>query len=85
MTGNTHEIVDAHNHLWVRARQRQDWIDPATMAAIDRDFTVAELAGPAGAAGVTQSVVVQSVCSEAETEDLLGIAAAGPSPTSSAG
>ena len=68
------DIVDAHHHLWVRARHPQPWINAATMAAIDADFTVADL-DPAGpAAGVTQTVVVQSISSEAETVDLLRLA-----------
>ncbi|GAA4721134.1 hypothetical protein [Phytohabitans rumicis] len=41
-------VVDAHHHLWNRARHRQHWIDPQTMAAT---------------AGVTQTVVVQAVSS----------------------
>ncbi|MFE5337459.1 amidohydrolase family protein [Isoptericola sp. NPDC056573] len=66
-------VVDAHHHLWVRARHPQDWIDPATMAAIDADFTPADL--PAAAHGVDATVVVQSVSTWAETEDLLDVAA----------
>ncbi|MBQ1012624.1 amidohydrolase family protein [Micromonospora sp. M51] len=68
-------IVDAHHHLWVRARHPQSWIDPVTMAAIDADFEPADLAPLARAAGVTATVVVQSIPSVAETVDLLGIAA----------
>ncbi|WP_422739787.1 amidohydrolase family protein [Micromonospora sp. WMMD729] len=71
-------IVDAHHHLWVRARHPQPWIDPDTMAAIDNDFTPADLAPAALAAGVTETVVVQSIASVAETEHLLGIAADDP-------
>jgi predicted TIM-barrel fold metal-dependent hydrolase len=68
-------IVDAHHHLWVRARHPQPWIDPVTMAAIDADFGVDDLAPLAGAAGVTETVVVQAVGVEAETVDLLAVAA----------
>ncbi|MGC4834085.1 amidohydrolase family protein [Micromonospora vinacea] len=68
-------IVDAHHHLWVRARHPQPWIDPVTMAAIDADFEPADLAPPARAAGVTATVVVQSIASDSETVDLLGVAA----------
>ncbi|WP_435207592.1 amidohydrolase family protein [Micromonospora sp. bgisy143] len=71
-------IVDAHHHLWVRARHPQPWIDPDTMAAIDNDFTPADLAPAALAAGVTETVVVQSIASVAETEHLLSIAADDP-------
>ncbi|MCG5447470.1 amidohydrolase family protein [Micromonospora sp. NIE79] len=68
-------IVDAHHHLWVRARHPQPWIDPVTMAAIDADFEPADLAPLARAAGVTATVVVQSVASDTETVDLLEVAA----------
>ncbi|MEU8009406.1 amidohydrolase family protein [Micromonospora parva] len=71
-------IIDAHHHLWVRARHPQQWIDPHTMAALDGDFTPLELAPAARAAGVTQTVVVQSVVVRSETPELLGIAADDP-------
>ncbi|MET7709945.1 amidohydrolase family protein [Micromonospora sp. NPDC005413] len=71
-------IVDAHHHLWVRARHPQPWIDPHTMAAIDDDFTPVDLAPVARAVGVTQTVVVQSVAARTETPELLGIAADDP-------
>ena len=71
-------IIDAHHHLWVRARHPQPWIDPHTMAAIDNDFTPADLAPAARLAGVTETVVVQSIASVTETEHLLGIAADDP-------
>lgn len=64
-------IVDAHHHLWVRSRHAQDWIDQATMAAIDADFEPADLAVLAQAAGVTRTIVVQSIPSISETVDLL--------------
>ena len=81
--GRTRDIVDAHHHLWVRARHPQPWIDPVTMAAIDADFEPADLAPLARAAGVTATVVVQSIASEAETVDLLGVAAEDPSSVAS--
>ncbi|MGX7672449.1 amidohydrolase family protein [Plantactinospora sp. DSM 117369] len=68
-------IIDAHHHLWVRARHPQPWIDPVAMAAIDADFEPVDLAPLAESAGVTGTVVVQSIASEAETEDLLDLAA----------
>ncbi|GAB3845234.1 amidohydrolase family protein [Micromonospora andamanensis] len=68
-------IVDAHHHLWVRARHPQPWIDPVTMAAIDADFELVDLAPLARASGVTATVVVQSVASVRETVDLLRAAA----------
>ncbi|GAA4703838.1 L-fuconolactonase [Promicromonospora umidemergens] len=68
-----HDVVDAHHHLWVRSRAPQDWIDPVTMAAIDADFTPADL--PAAAHGVTATVVVQSANLWSEGRELLEIAA----------
>ncbi len=70
------DVVDAHHHLWVRARHPQTWMDPTTMAAIDADFTEADLAAVARPAGVTASVVVQSVHAHSETLELLAVAAA---------
>ncbi|WFE54566.1 amidohydrolase family protein [Micromonospora sp. WMMD1155] len=71
-------IVDAHHHLWVRARHPQPWIDPHTMATIDDDFTPVDLGPATRAAGVTRTVVVQSVAARSETPELLGIAADDP-------
>jgi L-fuconolactonase len=68
-----HDVVDAHHHLWVRARTPQGWIDPVTMAAIDADFTPADL--PAAAHGVSATVVVQSADLWSESRELLAIAA----------
>ncbi len=70
--------IDAHHHLWVRSRTPQDWIDPAGMAAIDADFTPDDLAAALAGQGVTGTVVVQSVQVEAETVDLLALAARTP-------
>jgi predicted TIM-barrel fold metal-dependent hydrolase len=69
-----HDVVDAHHHLWVRARHPQTWMDPTTMATIDDDFTEEDFAAVAGAAGVTASVVVQSVHAHSETLELLTVA-----------
>ncbi len=66
-------VVDAHHHLWVRARTPQPWIDPVTMAAIDADFMTEDL--PASAHGVTATVVVQSADLWAETDELIAVAA----------
>jgi L-fuconolactonase len=68
-----HDVVDAHHHLWVRSRTPQGWIDPVTMAAIDADFTPADL--PAAAHGVSGTVVVQSANLWSESRELLAIAA----------
>ncbi|BEP14065.1 amidohydrolase family protein [Acidothermaceae bacterium B102] len=67
--------VDAHHHLWVQAEHPQPWIDPGSMAAIARDFDEDEFDAMATEAGVTSSVVVQSVNDAAETGHLLRRAA----------
>ncbi|WP_418275252.1 amidohydrolase family protein [Isoptericola jiangsuensis] len=68
-----HDVVDAHHHLWVRARTPQEWIDPVTMAAIDADFEPSDL--PAVEHGVSATVVVQTASRWAESEELLGLCA----------
>ncbi|MGH1549806.1 amidohydrolase family protein [Leifsonia poae] len=52
--------IDAHVHLWNRATDPQDWIDPATMSAIDRDFGTDDLRAMVGATGMDRAVLVQA-------------------------
>ncbi|GAA3349358.1 amidohydrolase family protein [Amorphoplanes nipponensis] len=68
--------IDAHVHLWNRATDPQPWIDPATMAAIDRDFAAGDLERMLDETGSATAVVVQASNSIAETRRLL--AGAGP-------
>ncbi|MFC7385385.1 amidohydrolase family protein [Sphaerisporangium rhizosphaerae] len=68
--------LDAHVHLWNRRTDPQPWIDPATMAAIDRDFAPGDLERMLDSTGIQAAVVVQSSNSAAETRRLL----AHPSP-----
>ena len=69
-------LVDAHAHVWNRARTPIDWIDD-TLPEIDRDFSVSELEQTADDAarshGVTIDgfVLVQALNDHAETIDLL--------------
>src|SRR4051794_6915675 len=63
--------IDAHVHVWTRSTDPQPWIDPETMALIDRDFTLDDLAGQLDALGVRTAVVVQSSNSIDETRRLL--------------
>ena len=69
-------VIDAHVHLWNRATDPQPWIDPATMAAIDRDFGPGDLGRMLDETGGDTAVVVQSSNSIAETRRLL--AGSGP-------
>jgi L-fuconolactonase len=70
----TRQLVDAHLHVWERARNPQSWIDLATMSAIDRDFAPEEAASELHAAGVDGCVVVECINTFSETLDLLAAA-----------
>ncbi|WP_338702756.1 amidohydrolase family protein [Streptomyces sp. Q6] len=70
MTG----IVDAHHHVWDLSVRDQDWITGAELAPIRRDFTIDDLAPEARAAGVTATVLVQTVTVAEETPELLALA-----------
>ena len=63
----TEPAIDAHAHVWHRASTPQPWIDPVSMAAIDRDFSLADLAEVRAGCGITGTVLVQSAHSPAET------------------
>lgn len=63
--------IDAHVHLWNRSTDPQPWIDPASMAAIDRDFTADDLDAVLSATDMQSAIVVQSSNSAAETLRLL--------------
>jgi L-fuconolactonase len=71
-------IVDAHHHVWDLAVRDQPWIEGPSMAAIRRSFCVDDLRPSAQAAGVTATVMVQTVTEAAETPKMLALAAADP-------
>lgn len=64
------ERIDAHVHLWNRRTDPQDWIDPATMAAIDRDFGGDDLRAMLDSTGMERAVLVQASNSLEESERL---------------
>jgi len=73
-------LLDAHTHVWTMARHPQAWIDPSTMAVIDRDFSVSDLVAAidraeSERASVTGAVIVQASNSLSETMDILTEAA----------
>ncbi len=71
-------VIDAHQHFWVLAAHDQPFLrSHPSLAPLLRDFTVGELAPQAAAAGVTGTVVVQTVLEPGETPELLELAAAG--------
>ncbi len=71
-------LIDAHHHVWDLAVRDQDWITGPEMAAIRRSFSVDDLRPSAAAAGVTGTVLVQTVTVAAETPELLRLAASDP-------
>ena len=71
-------IIDAHHHVWDLDIRDQDWISGPEMAAIRRNFSVDDLRPAAQAAGVTATIVVQTVTIAAETPELLALAANDP-------
>ncbi len=66
--------VDAHHHLWDPARRDYPWMEAGW--PIRRRFGPDELDAAAGPCGFERTVVVQTVSSVEETEELLAVAAA---------
>jgi L-fucono-1,5-lactonase len=70
-------LLDAHHHLWDPARRAYPWMDESC-APIRRRFGPEDLDATAGPHGVEQTVLVQTVSSVEETEELLAVAATAP-------
>jgi L-fuconolactonase len=68
-------IVDAHHHVWQLSVRDQDWITGPELASLRRDFTLADLAPEARAAGVSATVLVQTITVSEETPEFLALAA----------
>jgi L-fuconolactonase len=71
-------VIDAHHHVWDLSVRDQDWITGPRMAAIRRSFCADDLRPAARAAGVTATVLVQTVTVPEETPEMLALAAADP-------
>jgi L-fuconolactonase len=71
-------VIDTHHHVWNLSVRDQDWITGERMAPIRRSFSLDDLRPDAHAAGVTATVLVQTVTVAAETPELLALAAADP-------
>jgi L-fuconolactonase len=72
-------IVDAHHHVWDPAVRAQPWLDSdEELAPLRRKFAAADLEALAATAGVTASVVVQTVTEPTETPELLALARTSP-------
>lgn len=67
-------VVDAHHHVWDLSVRDQDWLAEPALAPLRRDFTLADLAPAARAAGVSATVLVQTVTVPEETPELLAAA-----------
>ena len=65
--------VDAHHHLWDLEARELPWLAAPGLAPLRRSFGFEELA--AQAAGISATVVVQTVPEPAETQELLALAA----------
>ncbi|MFF3564852.1 amidohydrolase family protein [Streptomyces sp. NPDC002574] len=72
-----HGVVDAHHHIWDLSVRDQDWITGERLAPLRRSFSVADLEPEARAAGVTATVLVQTVTVAEETPEFLALAARG--------
>ncbi|WP_432534708.1 amidohydrolase family protein [Kineococcus arenarius] len=68
-------IVDAHHHLWDPARRRYPWMRRPGLEPLHRPFGPADLVREAAAAGVSATVLVQTVAETAETREFLTAAA----------
>ncbi|MEU6769761.1 amidohydrolase family protein [Streptomyces sp. NPDC046759] len=64
--------VDAHHHVWDLSVRDQDWIPEGS--PLRRDFTLGDLEPEARAAGVTRTVLVQTVTVPEETPEFLSLA-----------
>ncbi len=71
-------MIDAHHHVWDLAVRDQPWLRAAGMEPLQRSFSVTDLRPAAEQAGVTATVLVQTVTVAAETPELLALAAAEP-------
>lgn len=70
-------ITDAHQHFWDLSVRAQPFLySDEALAPLRRDYGVADLAPLAAAAGVTRTVVVQTVTEPGETPELLALAEA---------
>lgn len=67
--------VDAHHHVWDLSVRPEPWITGDAMAPIARSFGLDDLAPHAAAAGVTTTVLVQTVSEVEQTRDFLALAA----------
>ena len=66
-------IIDAHHHLWDPTRREYPWMDGEALAPIRKPYGLAELRAVTESAGVTGTVLVQTVSSVSETQEFLAL------------
>lgn len=66
--------IDAHHHLWELAARPQDWLEGPGMAAIRRDFTLADLRSETAAGRIDRTILVQVLPDLDETVQFLALA-----------
>jgi len=71
-------VIDAHHHVWDLSVRDQDWIHGSEMDVLRRSFSMADLRPEAERAGVTRSVLVQTVTVRDETPEMLALAVSDP-------
>ena len=69
-------VIDAHHHVWDLAVRDQPWIRDLGPSVLQRNYSMADLRPAAEGAGVTGTVLVQTVTVPEETPELLALAAA---------
>jgi L-fuconolactonase len=70
-------VLDCHHHVWDLSVRHQPWLDSdAALAPLRRNFSIDDLRPLAASAGVTATVLVQTVTEPGETSEMLAIAAA---------
>jgi len=66
-------IIDAHHHLWDPTRREYSWLGGDVMAPIRKPYGIDELRAVTEPAGVTGTVLVQTMSSVSETEEFLAV------------
>jgi L-fuconolactonase len=66
--------IDAHHHVWDLSVRDQDWIAGPELQPLRRNFTVEDLEPEAAAAGITRTVLVQTITVPEETPEFLALA-----------
>ncbi|HEY1487721.1 MAG TPA: amidohydrolase family protein [Micromonosporaceae bacterium] len=71
-------MIDSHHHVWDLSVRDQPWLADDELAPIRRTFGIDDLRPYAQAAGVTATVMVQTVTVPEETPEMLALALADP-------